>query len=401
MKADGTQIVRLAEEESDYPRWSPDGKWISYVTPDATWLMRPDGSGKRKLTAQIDWPDWSADGKALVGVQVDEKTRKIVRHDIASGKTTEIVDLDTFTHLKDARVAKLAIPPDQRRTFVMTDRFDGGYTATNGRFRPTGAWAVAALDLKSGDSLFFVGDGCQPALDPSGEFLYHARGDIGAIAQMRADDRSRKSHRAFTTVDKEVAWAYCPAVSTDGKWLSYVGASRHESWGTGDYDVYLQPIDRPEALRLRLAQHPANDRWPHLYVGPLQTEKAAPASPPTLPTSRPSQIRLIAEVVGVSKIPSPFNIRPYRECLMLAKYRVIEVASGMLADRDIFIVHWGIRDLKPTPESAFKSGQRHRLTCEPFADQNRLQRYPMANDMPDSAEKEWWMCVKWDNLNNK
>ncbi len=57
------------------PRFSPDGSRIAYVSSDADrkgdiWLMRPDGSGKRRLTAMPEtwdyFPAWSPDGKHLV-----------------------------------------------------------------------------------------------------------------------------------------------------------------------------------------------------------------------------------------------------------------------------------------------------------------------------------------------
>jgi hypothetical protein len=404
MSADGTGIVRLVDEESDYPRWSPDGRWISYVTIDATWIMHADGSGKKKLAAQIDFPEWSADGSALIGSQIDEQKRLLVRYDFVSGQTKTLVDFDTFAHLKGARIAKPALSPDGRWLFVMTDRFDGGYTATNGAFRPSGAWAAAALDLQNPATIYYVGDGCQPAVDPAGQTVFHSHGESGAIAQMKIGDDSRKSYQLLTKPDKAVAWAYCPAASTDGHWITYIGSDRHESWGIGDYDVYVQSLDQPDAPRTRLAADPGNDRWPHLYVGPLRldagalptTRPAENSGPATVPTTRSADaITFVGQVVAVSKLPSPFNIRPYRECLMLTQYRVVQVVEGKFADRDILIVHWGMKDLKPTPEAAFKPGQTYTLICEPFAAQKKLQRYPLANNIPDSANRDWWLAVAW------
>lgn len=56
MRADGTEQQRLTEDPArDYfPRWSPDGLWIAFVSERAgsfdIYLMAPDGSGPRRLT---------------------------------------------------------------------------------------------------------------------------------------------------------------------------------------------------------------------------------------------------------------------------------------------------------------------------------------------------------------
>ena len=406
MNADGSGIVRLVDDESDYPRWFPGGRWISYMTPDAAFIMRPDGSARTRIPINIDWPDWSPDGKGLIGLQIKDDARALIRCELHTWKVTTIADLNSFPHLKDARVAKASLSDDARWIFVMTDRFDGGYTATNGRYRPVGAWAVAALDRRNPAAIYYVGDGCQPAA--FADRVYHSRGDTGAVAEMRIGDIARKSYRSVVSLDAHLASCFCPSIATDGKWLAFVGSAHRESWATGDYDVYIQSLGQPDAPRLRLAPHAANDRWPHLYIGPLQLPAASPAAPaatrpattpaPAPPATQPARIILTAELAAISKLPSPFSIRPYRECLILAHYRVLSVIDGRFAAPDIFVVHWGMKDLKPTPESAFKPGQRVRLTCKPFSADARLSRYPLANTIPDSLDRDWWLASDWSSM---
>lgn len=47
-----------------HSEWSPDGSWIAYANHGEIWVIRPDGTGKRVLTAGTN-PVWSADGRIV------------------------------------------------------------------------------------------------------------------------------------------------------------------------------------------------------------------------------------------------------------------------------------------------------------------------------------------------
>lgn len=68
--ADGSSTPRqLTDSPSTMPRWSPDGKWIAFCLDRSFQggisLVRPDGSGLRRLTDTGGWPVWWPDGKQV------------------------------------------------------------------------------------------------------------------------------------------------------------------------------------------------------------------------------------------------------------------------------------------------------------------------------------------------
>ncbi|MGH9403856.1 MAG: winged helix-turn-helix domain-containing protein [Terriglobia bacterium] len=60
---------QLTRSTSTTPRWSPDGQWIAF-SPDrgyasGVFIVRPDGSGIRRVTSVGGWPVWLPDGKSI------------------------------------------------------------------------------------------------------------------------------------------------------------------------------------------------------------------------------------------------------------------------------------------------------------------------------------------------
>ncbi len=77
LKLDGSGETRQITFESDagsymgVPVWSPDGRYIAYVVREREgwsvdlWVIRPDGTGRRKVDSAAGWAVWSGDGQWL------------------------------------------------------------------------------------------------------------------------------------------------------------------------------------------------------------------------------------------------------------------------------------------------------------------------------------------------
>ncbi|MFN2468842.1 MAG: LpqB family beta-propeller domain-containing protein [Gaiellaceae bacterium] len=70
-QADGSgsrRLVRVQGNSLDRPAWSPDGRLIAFGTGSDISVVRPDGTGLRRLIRNASEPDWSPDASRLVFV---------------------------------------------------------------------------------------------------------------------------------------------------------------------------------------------------------------------------------------------------------------------------------------------------------------------------------------------
>jgi TolB protein len=59
----------LTKSPASVPRWAPDGKWIAFAPNrgygGGVFIVRPDGTGERRLTQTGGWPVWWPDAKRI------------------------------------------------------------------------------------------------------------------------------------------------------------------------------------------------------------------------------------------------------------------------------------------------------------------------------------------------
>ena len=78
IRADGTGMVRITNELSRLPDWSPDATRIAYCAADGIVTIRPDGGDRRVLLPlPYSWPftcyqpRWSPDGRRIAYSTID------------------------------------------------------------------------------------------------------------------------------------------------------------------------------------------------------------------------------------------------------------------------------------------------------------------------------------------
>lgn len=108
---DGAQTIRLTStpESESSPRWSPDGRWLAFVSGrqegkgGQVWLLdRRGGEAQRISTIKGGVNDyaWSPDSKRLVLV-LDEETDSVARRDTAEHKTPKPIVINRYNFKQD------------------------------------------------------------------------------------------------------------------------------------------------------------------------------------------------------------------------------------------------------------------------------------------------------------
>ena len=200
----------------DTPRWSPDGKWVAFLSErprpgvkadDAdeakrqVWLIRPDGGEAVPLTSApgaVSVFEWSADGKTIGFIAREPKSDERRRREKEKDDAWTPSELYGWNRLWVIDVATRQ--PRQLTT--------GALHVTDLSFSPDGRNVVFA-----GQPTPLIPDGFRSDIC----VIPTAGGVPTALVTQKGSDRS-------------------PAWSPDGKWVAFVSqAGRDEDWHTNTY----------------------------------------------------------------------------------------------------------------------------------------------------------------------
>jgi dipeptidyl aminopeptidase/acylaminoacyl peptidase len=258
----GDAIVMTAEKvSSSHPRWSPDGKFLAFLSKrnegkTQVWVLNRMGGEAQQLTDAIQDVDdfaWSPDSKRLVVILRDPSPEELEE---AKAKEKEKPGSSDKDKDKEAKPKKPKTPPpfvidryrfktdtvgylDRRRTHLYV--FD---VATK-----------AVVQITSGDF-----DDDEPAWSPDGKLLAFRsnrstpdpdRTYDTNIWVAAADNTEKGAH--LTQVTTNPGGDAAPAWSPDGKWITYVTQLDPKLLIYATHHIAVSPAAGGEAKVLTLA----------------------------------------------------------------------------------------------------------------------------------------------------
>ena len=245
---DGMQDIQLTNsaEDETQPRWSPDGKYLSFLSSredakdNQLWLMdRRGGEGKRltEIKGGINNYAWSPDAKKLLLAITDHEP-----DDTSKAKTPKPYVIDRYQYKQDVEGYRYKKLYTHLYLFdINTKKLD---TLTRGNYNEAGeVWSP------DGSQIAFVSNRTE---DPD----KNENSDIYIINA--APGSTMKQITNWTGADNSPRW------SPDGKWIAYT-----RSTGNEDYLMYDQPViciiskegGEPKLLSKSLDRPAFNPRW--------------------------------------------------------------------------------------------------------------------------------------------
>lgn len=254
--------VRAVTDGTDWrdesPRWSPDGQWIAFTSnrahygaspesgdPDTDiYLMRPDGSGVRRITTDPgndNDPSWTPDGQWLVFSSDRASRGDLYRVRVADGHTERL----TTNYV--GRAIMPSVSPDGRQV---------AFAAQTLRVGAFWNFQVHLLDLASRQTTPVPASGgaCWPSWSRDGTRLFNVQLDREPSAIQRRNLATGATATAFADATR---WGYYPRVSPDGRWLVVSISPEHHDGE--DWDLALVSTDDPSRV-VPLTTGPGNDR---------------------------------------------------------------------------------------------------------------------------------------------
>ncbi|RKU28450.1 hypothetical protein C6499_10060 [Candidatus Poribacteria bacterium] len=236
MDIEGKNIENFTNHPSwDFsPTFSPNGRWMAYVSDKDIYLMNLATKERQRLTEGRS-PDWSPDGESIVFTSSRSGQSNIYKIDVNGEEVQQLTD--------EASNGNPSWSPDGESIIFNSNR-DGGIFLS--------VYVMTA----DGRRQRRLADGSSPVWSPDGKQIAYILGIAGSgVYVMNAEG---KNSRRLTP---EKTWSESPAWSPDGQWIAYE-SELENPWGNLNRDSNIYLISPIGGKSRRLTDHPALDSFP-------------------------------------------------------------------------------------------------------------------------------------------
>lgn len=244
-----TQLTSGRNHHDQHPKWSPDGRRISFVSSRGgnfdLYVMNADGTNVTRVTdhAANDFdPIWMPDGQSMIFSSERDSRSDLYRVWLADRRVVRL------THHFVGRAIMPSVSPDGRLV---------AFAAQTLQRLQFWEFQIHILDLATGNTraLDNTGGACWPSWSPDGKQLANV---LLAKEPSTLQIRGADGNGVRELVGDPKRWHYYPDFSKDGAWLAFsVSPAHHED---EDWDLAISAPDGSKYHRLTTG--PGNDRLP-------------------------------------------------------------------------------------------------------------------------------------------
>ncbi|HEX2443839.1 MAG TPA: S9 family peptidase [Vicinamibacterales bacterium] len=238
---DGSDSLQLTQgdKSATHPRWSPDGKWIAFLSArggekekTSLYRIRVGGGEAERLThekSNVTTFEWAPDGKSIAFVMPDPQTDEEEKA-AKEKRDARVIDADE-------KLARLYVIP--------VEKVDGKRALQK---LTTGTMHVTGLDwAPDGSTIVFSHQKTPKVFDQN---------DISVVAVSGTDPAEPKALAATAADESD------PAFSPDGRLVAYSASDNPPTWAfTGWVHVVAAGGGSPRALAKTFDEQPAILGW--------------------------------------------------------------------------------------------------------------------------------------------
>ena len=275
----GSRQLTRGEKSASSPRWSPDGRWIGFISSRSgspnVWRISVSGGEAEQVTSEkgvISSFDWSPDGASIAFVMTDQKAED---------------EEKAAREKRDWRIVDEH--PKMNRLYVQALQRDAGRDP-RARTLTTGTYSVTEFDWSPDSRTIAFEHQPTPAVND------WIRADISTVSVVDAIVRPVASSSAPEQT---------PRFSPDGNRIAFIGVDPSFVWA-GAARVYVVPVSGapPQALAVTFDMTPLMLDWtadgtrvlvsettrtvPMVYAVPVDGKAPIPVSPARMHVAAPS-----------------------------------------------------------------------------------------------------------------